>query len=69
MKAKGYFTKNRENQASFWLRETISESLIKHFQSNPLVKKRLAALEIEIKNQHISPFTAARELIELFLKA
>jgi len=67
MKTKGFFDKNREAQASFWLRETISESLLKHFQSNPVVNKRLAELETQIKNQHISPFTAARELIDLFL--
>jgi len=68
MKTKGFFDKNRETQASFWLRETISESLLNHFQKNPEVKKRLAELELEIKNQSVSPFTAARELINLFLQ-
>ncbi len=69
MKTKGFFSKTREDQASYWLRETITESLLNHFQTNLQVKARLHVLEDEIKRNQISPFTAARELIELFTQS
>ena len=67
MKTKGWFDTNRQEQSAWWLRETITESLINQFNKKPKVKNRLAQLEEEIKHNRISPFTAARELVEIFL--
>ncbi len=68
MKLKGFFEINRANQATYWLKETITEALMQQFNAVPAVKMRYQELETEIKNHKVSPFTAARELIELFLR-
>lgn len=64
---KGNFTENRAQQAVYWLRETISEGLLTQFNHNAEVAKRYAEFESEIRNNLRSPFSAAKELIGLFL--
>ena len=68
MVSKGVFEETRQEQASYWLRETITESLLHKFYQNVAVKARFAELETAIKTNKVSPFTAARELLGLFLK-
>jgi len=68
MVTKGYFEKTRQAQASYWLRETITEALLHQFHENENVKQRYAELEAAIKTNAVSPFTAARELLALFVK-
>jgi len=64
---KGNFENNRQAQAVYWLHETIGESLLSLFRNHPEVSSRYAQIEAEIKNNKKSPFSAAQELIGLFL--
>lgn len=68
MKAKGLFDQNRQDQAVWWLKETISESLMNDFYASPRVKTRLPELINDLKANQISPFSAARALVALFLR-
>lgn len=65
--AKGFFESNRQEQTKWWLRETISESLLQLFNKNEAVSKRYQEIEAAIKTNRVSPFTAAKELLALFL--
>jgi LAO/AO transport system kinase len=67
MVTKGHFERNRQNQAEWWLNETISDALLTAFSSKEAVVKRQAELIAELRENKISPFTAARELVALFL--
>jgi LAO/AO transport system kinase len=66
MVAKGFFAQNREDQAAWWLRETITEALLNQFHHHAAVQARYAELEAAIRAHRVSPFTAARELLALF---
>jgi LAO/AO transport system kinase len=61
----GFFEKNRIQQNKFWLLQTIEEQLKKSFYNNPKVKAALDS-KIEAVQQHkITPFAAARHLLDL----
>jgi LAO/AO transport system kinase len=68
MKTKGFFNANREEQSAWWLRETISDALLQQFYKNDAVAARYNELERAIKTNQVSPFTAARQLLRLFLR-
>lgn len=68
MQIKGHFDATRQEQAAWWLRESITEALLQAFHSNKEVAARYAELEADIKAHRLSPFTASRELLSLFLK-
>ncbi len=63
---KGTFQEKRNDQAQFWLNESIQEQLSKSFYENEKVKKELTRLEKQVKLGTISPFVAANKLISLF---
>ncbi|WP_103070764.1 methylmalonyl Co-A mutase-associated GTPase MeaB [Aquimarina sediminis] len=61
----GFFNKNRIQQNKFWLLQTIEEQLKSSFYNNPEVKAILDS-KIEAVQQHkITPFAAARHLLDL----
>lgn len=61
----GFFEKNRIQQNKFWLLQTIEEQLKNSFYNNPKVKTALDS-KIEAVQQHkITPFAAARYLLNL----
>jgi len=61
----GYFEKNRIQQNKFWLLQTIEEQLKSSFYNHPEIKKVLSD-KIEAVQQHkITPFAAAKDLLEL----
>jgi LAO/AO transport system kinase len=66
MMLKGHFMNKRHEQAAYWLRETITASLVHDFQRHPLVIKKYQELEKAIKDNMVSPFSAARELLAIF---
>ncbi|MCC5942945.1 MAG: methylmalonyl Co-A mutase-associated GTPase MeaB [Balneolaceae bacterium] len=64
-KESNYFHTNRENQAVYWLHQTVEEQLKQQFHNNPAVKKVFKLKEKEVKKGLISPFAAAQELLKL----
>jgi len=62
----GYIDQNRKDQSKFWLKHTISSSVKEIFYSNENVKDKLKDIEEQVTNGAISPFKAARELIDIF---
>ncbi len=64
----GFFENNRIQQNKFWLLQTIEEQLKSNFYNHPKVRTALDS-QIEAVQQHkITPFAAARYLLELSKK-
>jgi LAO/AO transport system kinase len=64
----GYFEKNRQGQAEYWLYETISQQLEASFFNSPEIKKQLPAILKEVAAGKKSSFSAAEGLMKQFLK-
>ncbi|MCK8522003.1 methylmalonyl Co-A mutase-associated GTPase MeaB [Aquimarina sp. D1M17] len=61
----GFFTENRIQQNKFWLLQTIEEQLKANFYNHPKVKTEIEA-QIEAMLLHkVTPFAAARYLLDL----
>ncbi len=68
-KKNGYFAKNRNKQAYYWMYETINEKLKNEFYQSPEIKSILPEFEGKVLNDEISSFTAAGKLLEIFEKS
>ncbi len=62
----GFFQKNRQQQAGYWLQESLQAGLHHLFYSHPAVRERLAALEPEVLAGRMSPFSAAESVVAEF---
>lgn len=60
------FETNRKQQAKFWLEQTINEDLKTLFYGNEKVIAQFTTIENKVIEGNISPFKAAKELLELF---
>ena len=67
-KKNGYFDYKRNEQAKYWMYESINDSLRDKFYTNPEVEKMLQPTERQVLNNEISSFVAAKRMIDLFLK-
>ncbi len=61
----GYFTTKRHEQNTYWLLQTIENSLKENFYRDPNVKERLPILLDQLSKNRISPFIAAQELLAI----
>ena len=61
----GYFSKRRNEQAAWWMHETIREKLTSEFYSDERVKAKIKAIEEQVNKGEISSFAAAEELIRI----
>lgn len=68
VKANGYFEHRRNEQAKYWMYESINEALRNSFYNNPEIAARLAAAEQSVLTGQQTSFTAARQLLDLYLK-
>ncbi len=64
--ANGYFERRRNEQARYWMTETIDEQLRHHFYSMPEVAALLNSKEIRVLNNEQSSFTAARDVLDFY---
>lgn len=64
----GYFEKRRNEQALYWMYETINEQLKSQFYNNREIKESLSKYEQKIINAEISSFDAAGKLLKMFSK-
>jgi LAO/AO transport system kinase len=66
VKGKGYFAERRSSQSRYWMFETIEEDLKRNFYHNKAVRTALAHLETQVSDDKVSPFSAARQLLEKY---
>ena len=66
-KKNGYFNHKRNEQAKYWMYESINDTLREKFYHNPAVENRLGITEQQVLNNEISSFVAAKRMMDLFL--
>lgn len=66
VKKTGYCTRKRNEQAKYWMLETIDEQLRHSFYSRPEVAKLLEQKELRVLNNEQSSFTAARDVLDFY---
>ncbi len=64
----GYYHQLRNSQATYWMHETIEEQLRRNFYDHPEIKEKLKVLENYVRNDAMSSFVAAGELLEMYSK-
>lgn len=64
----GYFLKNRNMQARYWMIETIHERLKQNFYLDPRIKPAMAEMERKVENAEISSFEAASLLLGIYFR-
>ncbi|MDR2917749.1 MAG: methylmalonyl Co-A mutase-associated GTPase MeaB [Tannerella sp.] len=67
-KGNGYFDQKRNQQASYWMYETIHEMLRNSFYHNPEIERMLPLMEQKVLHNEVSSFVAAKQLMDTFLK-
>lgn len=66
VKGNGYFFRRRQEQARYWMYESINEQLRDHFYRNPEIETVLPNLEREVLADRLSSFVAARKALDLY---
>ncbi len=61
-----FWTTNRQQQATFWLYESIKNDLHNSFFNHQKIKEKLSEIEAEVAKGKLSPFKGAEELVRLF---
>ncbi len=64
----GYFDIRRQQQARYWMYETIDEQLRRHFYENPEIKLMLESSEADVLANRRSSFAAATEVLDKYFK-
>lgn len=65
-KSNGFFSNRRNDQALYWMYESINENLKDHFYQNSKIQNKLEVLSKEVLNDKKSSFAAASELLEVY---
>lgn len=68
VKSNNYFYENRQNQAKYWMYETINSQIKDKFYNNEKIKQDLDMLEKKVLSGDISGFTAARDLLDTYFR-
>jgi LAO/AO transport system kinase len=68
LESTGEFDQRRAAQARGWMWSEVHDSLITALQGDPEVLKRIPELEAAASEGTLPPTTAARQLLEIFLK-
>ncbi len=66
VKASGHFMGRRQGQLRYWMRETIHGTLMGDFYNSESISSRLAGYEERVLLDQITPFVAAKELLEFY---
>lgn len=64
--ANGWFDENRREQRRRWMRETLELGLRQFFSAHPLIRTRTETLERDVLEGRVTPFRAARLLLEMY---
>jgi Putative periplasmic protein kinase ArgK and related GTPases of G3E family len=65
----GYFNYKRQQQAKYWMYQTIDEKLKENFYQNPEIENLLQQKEQAVLENRISSFTAAREILDNYFQS
>lgn len=66
-KKNGFFDYKRREQSKYWMYESINDTLRDTFYNNPAVQSNLLHTENQVLNNEITPFVAAKRMIDLLL--
>ena len=66
VKQTGYFDQKRNEQAKYWMMETIDEQLRNNFYHMPEIKALLEQKELRVLNNEQSSFTAAKDVLDCY---
>lgn len=66
VKNNNYFQHKRNEQAKFWMYETINEQLRNNFYQNEQIKSLMEESERKVLKEEISSFVAAKNLLDLY---
>ena len=66
VKANGYFDHRRNEQAKYWMYESIKEQLHNSFFQNPTIADMLVAEERAVLDGHKTSFIAAKQLLDAY---
>lgn len=64
--ANGFLEHNRQQQARYWLKESLESDLKTLFYEQAAVKEKYVVLEQQVLEGRMSPFAAAREILNVF---
>ena len=68
VKENHFFEKKRQDQNQFWMMETINEQLKNNFYNHPEIIKLLEENKKAVQDNKVSPFAAAKSLLEKYFK-
>ncbi len=68
VKKNGYFDYRRNEQAKYWMYETINEHLRDNFYNNPAIASMLAAQEQDVLQGKATSFSAAKKLLDTYFR-
>ncbi|MDE7407144.1 MAG: methylmalonyl Co-A mutase-associated GTPase MeaB, partial [Muribaculaceae bacterium] len=68
VKSNGYFERRRNQQARYWMMETIDEQLRNNFYRNPEVNELLMEREARVLSNRQSSFTAAKDVLDFYFR-
>ena len=60
----GFYKTKRAHQTKQWLHQTINDTLIERFYSNPIIKEEILKIEKQLKKNQINPYQAAMDLFK-----
>ena len=66
VKETGYFERKRNEQAKYWMFETINEQLRENFYRRPEIRALLEQKELRVLNNEQSSFTAAHDILDRY---
>ncbi len=66
VKKSGYFERKRNEQAKYWMFETINEELRENFYRMPQIRALLEQKEMRVLNNEQSSFTAAHDVLRRY---
>ena len=62
--SRGFYETKRAHQTKQWLHQTINDTLIERFYSNPIIKEEILKIEKQLKKNQINPYQAAMDLFK-----
>ena len=66
VRANGYFRHRRNEQAKYWMYETINEHLRDSFYQDTEISRMLAEQEADVLSGKVTSFSAARKLLDVY---
>lgn len=67
-KSNGFFSKKRNEQAKYWMYESINERLKESFYSDPVIKQKIGDIEKNVLDGRMSSFIGAGELLKMYFE-